>query len=91
MIQCESTDTAAAAYVDHIHQISVLRQGILPAPEIEREHPDRQIAVVIPQLVEKHWYEYFLHKQRSELMAASLLLKADQRISIVNVPWHLHT
>jgi len=57
---------------------------------LEREHPDRQVAVVIPQLVEKHWYEYFLHTQRSELLAALLLLKADQQITIVNVPWHLH-
>jgi amino acid transporter len=62
--------------VDYIHQL-------------EREHPNREIAVVIPQLVETHWYEYFLHRQRSELLAALLLLENEPRISIINVPWHL--
>jgi amino acid transporter len=57
--------------------------------KLEREHPDREIAVVIPQLVEKHWYEYFLHRQRSELLAALLLLEDEPRINIINVPWHL--
>jgi len=62
--------------VDYIHQL-------------EREHPDREIAVVIPQLVEKHWYEYFLHRRRGGLLAALLLLEDEPRINIVNVPWHL--
>ncbi len=57
--------------------------------QLQGEHPDRNITVVIPQLVQKHWYEYFLHRQRGELLAALLLLKSDRRISIVNVPWHL--
>jgi amino acid transporter len=56
---------------------------------LERDHPGRQIAVVIPQLVEKHWYEYFLHRQRGELLAALLLLEDEPRINIINVPWHL--
>jgi hypothetical protein len=62
--------------VDYIHRL-------------ERKHPDREIAVLIPELVEKHWYEYFLHRQRSELLAALLLLEDEPRISIINVPWHL--
>src|SRR5437764_6562428 len=56
---------------------------------LEREHPDREIAVVIPQLVEKHWYEYFLHRRRGELLAALLVLEDQPRINIINVPWHL--
>ena len=57
--------------------------------ELERKHPDREIAVVVPELVEKHWWEYFLHKQHGELLTALLLLRANERIYIVNVPWHL--
>jgi amino acid transporter len=57
---------------------------------IEREHPDRTIAVVIPVLVERHWYHYFLHNQRGELLSALLLLKGERRISIINVPWFLN-
>ncbi|MBO0912333.1 MAG: APC family permease [Acidobacteria bacterium] len=57
--------------------------------KLERENPDRAIAVVIPNLVERHWYERFLHRQRGELLSALLLLEDEPRINIINVPWHL--
>ncbi len=57
--------------------------------EVERDHPDRTVAVVIPALVERHWYHYFLHNQRSEMLSALLLVKGDRRIAIVDVPWYL--
>lgn len=57
--------------------------------QLERKHPDREIAVVVPELVVKRWYEYFLHKQYGELLTAMLLLKGEERIYIVNVPWRL--
>jgi amino acid transporter len=56
---------------------------------LEREHKDRMIAVLIPQLVEPRWYYYFLHNQRGELLTALLLLKGDRRIVTINVPWYL--
>ena len=59
--------------------------------ELERKRPDRQIAVLVPHLVERRWYHRFLHNQRGELLTALLLLKGNQRISIVNVPWYLHS
>jgi hypothetical protein len=34
--------------------------------ELERNNPDWQIAVLIPEFVERHWYNYFLHNQRAE-------------------------
>jgi len=57
---------------------------------VEHQHTDRMVAVVIPNLVERHWYHYFLHNQRGELLAALLLVKGDRRIVIVNVPWYLN-
>lgn len=59
--------------------------------ELERDHPDRNIAVVVPELVEKHWYQYFLHEQRGKLLSLLLIFRGNQRISIINVPWHLDT
>ena len=56
---------------------------------VEREHKNREIAVVIAALVEHRWYHYFLHNQHAELLSAQLLLKGDRRIAIVNVPWYL--
>jgi amino acid transporter len=57
--------------------------------ELERDNPDRQIAVLIPELVERRWYHYFLHNQRAEWLRALLLAKGSQRTILVNVPWHI--
>jgi amino acid transporter len=57
--------------------------------DLERTNPDRQIAVLIPELVERHWYHYFLHNQRAEWLRALLMAKGGQRIILVNVPWHI--
>jgi amino acid transporter len=56
---------------------------------LEKENPDRTIAVLLPELVEQHWLHYFLHNQRPELIALRLMRHSRQRIMIVNVPWHL--
>ena len=58
---------------------------------LEKQNPDRQIAVIIPELVEKHWYQYFLHNQRASWLKAALLRRGTQRIAIVDVPWHLNS
>ena len=55
---------------------------------VERANPRRQIAVILPNLVESHWYHRFLHNQRAELLTALLLIRAEQRIVIINVPWY---
>jgi hypothetical protein len=57
--------------------------------ELERKNPDRQLAVLIPELVERHWYQYFLHNQRAEWLRALLPAKGNQRIFLVNVPWYV--
>ena len=57
--------------------------------KLQHENPDRRVAVVIPELVEMHWYHFFLQNQRAEILKAILLLKGNPRIVIVNVPWYL--
>lgn len=57
--------------------------------EIERAHPKRQVAVLIPELVELHWYHHLLHNKRAALLKALLLWKGDQRIVVINIPWYL--
>jgi amino acid transporter len=56
---------------------------------LKEEHPDRQIAVIIPELVECHWYQYLLHNQRATGLKAALLFRGDQRVVVINVPWYL--
>ena len=57
--------------------------------KLERDYPNQQIAVLIPELVERHFYHYFLHNKRASVLKALLLLKGNQRIVIINVPWYL--
>jgi hypothetical protein len=56
---------------------------------LELENPDVKIAVLLPELVVRHWWEYFLHNQRVQLLKVMLLLKGKQRIIVVNIPWYL--
>ncbi len=57
--------------------------------EVAQENPGRQVAVVIPELVQRHWYQHFLYNERAELLKAFLLLKGGNRIVLVNIPWYL--
>ncbi len=57
--------------------------------ELEQQNPDRKITVLLPELVVRHWWEYFLHNQRVQMLKLLLLLKAKQRIIVVNIPWYL--
>jgi amino acid transporter len=57
--------------------------------ELEHQHPDRKITVLLPELVVRHWWEYLLHNQRVQMLKLLLLLKGKQRIIVVNIPWYL--
>jgi len=56
---------------------------------LSKEHPDRNIIVVIPELVEDRWYEYFLHNQRGRLLEWALLVQGNERIFTVSAPWYI--
>jgi len=57
--------------------------------EVERKNHGRQIALVVPELVANHWYDFLLHNNRAEMLKALVLLKGNRRIAIINVPWYL--
>jgi amino acid transporter len=58
--------------------------------QIERDHPDRQIAVLVPELVVRNWWHNLLHNQRAQLLKLLLLVKGNQRIIVINIPWYLN-
>jgi amino acid transporter len=57
--------------------------------ELEHNNPGRKVAVLLPELVVRHWWENALHNQRVQLLKLVLLLKGNQRIIVVNIPWYL--
>jgi amino acid transporter len=56
---------------------------------LRANHEGRLIAVIVPQLVETHWYEYLLHNHRATWLKADLLRRADRRVVVVNIPWYM--
>ncbi len=59
------------------------------AIEQQIAHPDRNITMLVPELVESHWYHYLLHNNRPEAIRALLLFNGNQRITVVSIPYHL--
>ena len=57
--------------------------------KVETDNPTRQVAVIVPELVERHWYHYPLHNKRAEILKWLILLKGNERIVIVNIPWYI--
>jgi len=55
--------------------------------QTERTRPSQQIAVLVPELVQRHWYCHLLHNKRAAVLKGLLLLKGNQRIIVINVPW----
>jgi amino acid transporter len=57
--------------------------------ELEDENPDRTIAVLIPELVKRHWWEYLLSSQRAWRLRSAVLDFGGPRVAVIGVPWYL--
>lgn len=57
--------------------------------ELERRHPDREVAVLLPELVERRWLYYLLHSQRATALKLVLYRKGNRRTIVINIPWYL--
>ena len=67
----------------------VVRPIVDYALRLERENPGRHVAVLVPELVEKRWYYILLHDNRSSALKALLLVRGNDRITVINIPWYL--
>jgi hypothetical protein len=56
---------------------------------LQQQNPTRKVAVILPELVVGHWWENLLHNQRVQLLKLLLLLRGNQRIIVINIPWYL--
>jgi amino acid transporter len=57
--------------------------------DLSAKNPDREIAVIVSEMIECKWYHYFLHNQRAQGLKALLLLKGNDRITTMSLPWYL--
>jgi hypothetical protein len=59
------------------------------AVALQETYTDRNITMLLPELMESHWYHYLLHNNRPEAIRALLLFNGNQRITVVSIPYHL--
>jgi amino acid transporter len=67
----------------------VVKPVIEYALKMQDEHKDRHLVILVPELIEHHWYHYFLHNNRSRLIKALLELKENPKITVIDIPWYL--
>ena len=56
--------------------------------KLSRDYRDRPIAVMIPELVERKWYQFFV-RHRTTLLKGLLLMQGGPQIFIITTPWYL--
>jgi hypothetical protein len=57
--------------------------------KVERETGNRNVCVLVPELVVHHWWEGLLHNRRADLLKVILLVRGNRRIVVINIPWYL--
>jgi hypothetical protein len=90
---CEPTRAAGIPSPRLIVVFSPYRQLYAPLKQalsdLQRAHPARDIAVIIPELVAPRWYQHLLHNQTAAVIKAYLLFSGYRRVIVINVPWYL--
>jgi amino acid transporter len=56
---------------------------------LKNEYPNRLIAIVVPEIIETHWWEFLLHRRKAAKLRAALLHRNDHRVIVVDVPWYI--
>lgn len=72
--------------VIHSHYRQELRPVLNFVRELLRKNPGRTVGVVVPELVERRWYHYFLSD--GTLLRGLLLLRGNPRIVVMTMPWY---
>lgn len=54
---------------------------------IDAATPGRSVAILIPELVLRHWWERLLHSRRASRLRAALLAHPSSRLMVVTSPW----
>ncbi|HVJ89268.1 MAG TPA: APC family permease [Labilithrix sp.] len=57
--------------------------------QLEREHPERPLTIIVPELVERRWYRNLLDPHGASLMKALLLFRGGPQTVIVTTPFYI--
>jgi amino acid transporter len=56
---------------------------------VARLEKHRMVAVIIPELIEPHWYEYLLHHFYAARLRSRLFVDGEDRVIVITTPWRL--
>lgn len=56
--------------------------------QVAADHPERYVAVLVPELIERRWYHFLLRSHRSTFLKGLLLLRGGPQIVVINTPWY---
>jgi amino acid transporter len=57
--------------------------------KMKKEKPGRTIAVLVPVVVKRHWWQHLLHTHRASRLRNALLRFGGSRVAVVSLPWYL--
>src|SRR5205823_3519273 len=57
--------------------------------ELQEQCPDRLIAIVIPELIKRHWWEHLLHTHRALSLRRALLKHGGAKVIVISIPWYI--
>lgn len=55
---------------------------------VSRQNPDRFVAVLVPELIERRWYHYLLHSHTATLLKMMVLFRGGPQVVVINAPWY---
>jgi hypothetical protein len=55
---------------------------------VREEFAGREVAVIIPELLKDHWWQFLLHGRRAARLRRALLRRGGLLV-LVSIPWHL--
>ena len=56
---------------------------------VKADFPNRVVAVIVPELVGHHWWDWVLHRRKASRLRKVLIRRGDHRVVVVTVPWYL--
>ena len=57
--------------------------------QLKSRYAGRQIAVVLPELIETRWWQLLLHRRKPAKLRSALLKRGDHHVIVVDVPWYV--
>lgn len=56
---------------------------------LEETYPGRTVAVLIPEVVKRHWWQHILHNHRASRLRGALLRHGGPRLFVIDAPYYL--